>query len=107
MLKQVFAAPVDIGSEFGVSNKFSSLGSFISVIIFNFFSITGIIMLGLLIFGGISIIIGAGSSDSGKVQKGGKAISAAIAGFAIIFVSYFIIQLIQTLTGVEILSPNI
>jgi len=99
---QVFA--VDIGKEYGVADKFGTLGEFFSTILFNIYGLAGIIFLFLLIFGGISIIIGAGNQDSSKVQKGQKAVTSAVAGFVVIFVSYFVIQLIQVITGVNILE---
>ena len=102
----------NIGEEYqlgdrGVNQVFPTVGSFFSTILFNLYGLAGIILLFLLIFGGLSIIIGAGGQDSGKVQKGQKAVTAAVIGFIVIFTSYFIIQLIQTLTGVNILNPGI
>ena len=64
-----------------------------------------IILFILLFAGGFVIITSAG--DPEKQQQGSKALTAAIVGFVIIFVSYWIIQIVQQLTGINILEPNI
>ena len=109
-MKSLFA--FDIGQEYQLGDQpitkvFPNPGYFFSTILFNLYALAGTILLFLLIFGGLNIIMGAGGRDSNKIQKGQKAISAAVVGFIIIFASYFIIQLIQTLTGVNILNPEI
>ena len=107
---KVFA--VDIGQEFklggqGVRGVFPTFGSLFSTILFNVYAVAGIIFLFLLIFGGFSLIIGAGSKDSNKIANGQKAVGAAVGGFFVIFLSYFIIQIIEVLTGVNILESNL
>ena len=100
---KVFA--VEIKDEFGV--KFDTFGDLFSTILFNVYIIAGVIFLFLLIFGGVSLIIGAGSQNSEKVAGGQKAISSALAGFIVIFASYFIIQIIELITGVNILKSTL
>ena len=109
-MKTVFA--FDIGDEFhlrsgGISNVFPTFGSLFSTILFNVYVLAGIVFVFLLIFGGFSVIIGAGSKDASKLEKGQKAITAAVIGFVVIFASYFIIQIIEVLTGVYILEPSL
>jgi hypothetical protein len=104
-------AAKSIGEEFLLApgraiesvTAYQTLGGFISVILPNVYIIAGIILFGLLLFGGFSIIMGAGQDDPEKVKKGQKALTAAIIGFLTIFASYWIIQIISTLTGLEIL----
>ena len=105
---EVFA--VDIGEEFKLGNqsiaeRFPDLGKLISTILPNIYVLAGIILFLLLIAGGYGIIAGAGAGDSGQVGKGQKAVTAAIIGFIIIFASYWIIQIIEVVTGMEILEP--
>jgi hypothetical protein len=60
--------------------------------------------LGLLIFliaGGLTLMTAAG--DQNKTKKGFGMISSALIGFAIIFVSYFVVQLVQVILKVKIL----
>jgi len=109
-MKPVFA--FDIGQEFqlgnrGVNSVFPTFNSLFGTILFNVYGVAGIIFVFLLIFGGFGVIIGAGSQDAGKVEQGRKAITAAVVGFVVIFASYFIIQIIEVLTGVQILNPNL
>lgn len=102
----------NIGEEFwlrdnqGIANQpaFSSIGSFISTVLPNVYVIAGLILLFLLIGGGLAFIIGAGQNNPERTAGGQKAISAALIGFLIIFASYWIIQLISFITGLDILS---
>ena len=57
-------------------------------------------------FGGFSIIMGAGQGDAKKTGQGKKAATSAVVGFLVIFASYWIIQIIQIITGVEILNKK-
>ncbi len=103
---------VNIGDYFRfgdktISDLYPTFGDLFSTVLFNVYTLAGVILLVLLIFGGFNFIIGAGRQESGQMQKAQKAITAALAGFAIIFASYFIIQLIEAVTGAQILEPNI
>lgn len=108
-------AQVDIGQEFqvepgvGIKNAllFASPGNFISVLLKNIYMVAGVALLVLLIFGGISIILSAGSGDAKKTGQGQKAVTGALVGFLIIFASYWIIQIIQVITGIKILDPRV
>jgi len=102
-------AEVDIGKELllqpgkGVESV-GTIGSFISAILPNIYIIAGVILLLLLIFGGLTVIVSAGKNDPESTAKGSKAISAALMGFLVIFASYWIIQIIEIVTGIEILG---
>lgn len=103
IIKPAFA--LDLGEAIGIKNKFPTLNSFISNLLLNAYAFLGVVFLFLLIFGGWGIIMGAGGGDSGKVEEGKKAVSAAVVGFAVIFLSYFIVRAIEVVTGVKILNP--
>jgi hypothetical protein len=47
-------------------------------------------------------ISSAGKGESESTKKGSQAIAAALIGFLIIFASYWIIQLVETITGLTI-----
>ena len=85
---------------------FSSPGSLISILLKNIYVVAGILLFVLLLVGGFSIISSAGGGDPKKTAQGQKAITSAIIGFLIIFASYWIIQIIQYITGLEILKPT-
>jgi TRAP-type C4-dicarboxylate transport system permease small subunit len=112
MLVRKIFAQVNIGESYkvgdeGISSVFHSFGEFFQHLLSPIYIFAGIIMLFLLIFGGFSVIIGAGKEDSGQIQKGQKAITAAVIGFIIIIGSYFIIKLIEVVTGVNILESGL
>lgn len=64
------------------------------------FPLAGIILFMMIVWGGFEMLYGAASS---KAQEAGKQrITAAIIGFVLLFVSYWIAQILQTITGVNI-----
>jgi hypothetical protein len=89
------------------ASQFQTPGALISIILRNVYMVAGLLVLALLIFGGISIILGAGGGDPKKAGQGQKAATAAVIGFLIIFASYWIIQIIEVLTGIDVLNPKI
>ncbi len=105
-MKPIYAA-VDIkdafGSGFASGKPFDQLGSIVSVIVQNAFVLAGIIAFVLLIFGGIGVIVSAGSGDTKKLEEGKKAMTGAVAGLLIIVASFWILQLVETLTGITLL----
>ncbi len=92
-----------LGSKYGNGG----VGILISIILKYSLMIAGIIFLALLLFGGITLIINAGKGDPKKAGQGKKAITNAVIGFAIVLLSYSIIQLIQVITGLNILNSNL
>lgn len=111
-LVMVMAQGVDIGkSFFGQEDHFltktAGVGNFISIILSNALVAAGLILLFLLIFGGISIVIGAGQENPEAAARRKKAASAALVGFIIIFASYWIMRIIEVLTGVSILGGGL
>ena len=97
---------VNIKDVFGPAQTFPTLGSIINVIIPNLFLLAGIILFILLIAGGFMIIAGAGGGQADQVGKGQKAVTYALIGFAIIFTSYWIVRIIEAVTGVSIFQPE-
>lgn len=83
-----------------------SLGYVISNILPNIYIFASVILFFILVIGGLTFIINAGKDNPEEAAKGKKAATAAIIGFLIIFCSYWIIQIIKTVTGVDILSPK-
>lgn len=98
-------AQVNIGEQFKPPfTELSQTGSFVSAVISTLYILAGVILLILIILGGLGMIMGAGQSDPQKTAQGKKAVTTAVVGFLIIFASYWIIQLIELLTGVDILK---
>jgi hypothetical protein len=100
---------VDIGTEFlGGSNANlkdpSGVGVYVTNIITGAISIAGIILLFFLILGGIGMISGAGKNDPKTVETGKKAATSALIGFIVVFSAYWIVKLIETITGLNLLG---
>lgn len=107
LLAQVNIGPGTKISESQSVDSYSSFSQLINLILKNSITIAGIILVALLIFGGITFIMSAGSGDSKKADQGKKAITSSIIGFAIVVFAYLIIKIIQTVTGLNILSPDL
>ena len=90
-----------------VSTTFPTINSFLSVLLRNSLTLIGVIMLGLLISGGLMFIIGAGSDDSKKSAQGKAIITDAVIGFCVVFLAYFIVQIVEVITGLKILNPSL
>lgn len=105
---------LEIGKEFWVKPNvgikgaagFSSLGEIISNLIQNIYVLAGILLFVLLIIGGFIFIIGAGQDNPEQAKKGKQALTTALIGFVIIFCSYWIIKIIEIITGLNILAPT-
>lgn len=99
---------VDIGKSFLGKGTFLSdikdVGKLVSILVSNAMVIAGIILLFLMVFGGISMIAGAGSQNPEQVAKGRQAVTSALIGFIIVFAAYWIVQLIGAITGINILG---
>jgi len=103
---------IDIGQSFklgniGIASKrgYTSINEFISVILPNIYILAGIILFVLIIAGGFTVITSAGNPD--KQNKGGKAITGAIIGFMVIFISYWLIQIVEYVFGIKIFDPGV
>ncbi|MBI2464572.1 hypothetical protein HYV64_00360 [Candidatus Shapirobacteria bacterium] len=84
-----------------VSNKFPNLGSVVNAALPYVYVIAGLAMLLMIISGGIGLMTAGG--DPAKSKSGYGKISAGIIGFIIIFIAYFVAQLVQVVFGVKFL----
>lgn len=99
---------MDIGKTFlGVSplasGDLKGVGGLVTLFLNVAFVIAGLILLIFFIMGGIGMISSAGQSNPQKAEEAKKTITSAIIGFVIVFASYWIVQLIGIITGVQIL----
>lgn len=108
-MTRLLAIAIDppLGPSGTVSQTFPTVGSLLSIILKNSLTVIGIILLVLLISGGLMFIIGAGSNDSKKSAQAKTVITDALIGFAVVFLAYFIIQIVETITGLNILNPSL
>lgn len=102
-----YLTQINIGDEFlGAGHKLGELtgiGDLVSLIIKIIFLVSGIGLLVFFILGGIGMIAGAGEGNPEKMEKSKKSITSALIGFIVVFVSYWIVQLIELWTGITIL----
>lgn len=86
-------------------SQFDTFGALVTVIVRNAFVLAGIISFLLLVFGGFSVIMGAGAGDTKQLEKGKQTITGAIAGLIIVVTSYWIVQIIEKTTGLSLITP--
>lgn len=104
-MHQVFAQ-TPIQSLSPTLRSFGTFGDLVSVIVRNAFVIAGVIAFVLLVFGGFTIIIGAGGGDTKKIEQGKEAMVGAVIGFILVVGSLWIVQIIEKLTGLSLLIPK-
>jgi hypothetical protein len=97
---------LDLGTALKFQNSdaastYTGVGSLINNLLPNIYIAGGLVIFFMIIFGGFTIIANAGNPD--KIKEGGKTITSAIIGLLVLFGSYWIIQIIQVVTGVNIL----
>lgn len=97
---------VKVGVGIGSVTAYQTVGGLVTVLLRNIYVLAGVLLFVLLIVGGLGIIMGAGSGDAKKTEHGHQALSKALIGFLVIFASYWIIQIIQVITGLNILNPQ-
>lgn len=88
------------GSGFALKSK--TIGDIINMVLPYVFVIAGLILLFMLILGGIQLMTAAGNPD--KTKAGYGRITHALIGFLIVFVAYFVSQLVEVMLGVKFLS---
>lgn len=95
--------PDEVFSGSGVINLRSgtlTVGGIFSALLPYIYVIAGLILLFMLIMGGLGLMTAAG--DPKKVEASQGRITMALVGFLIIFISYFIVQLVEVMLGVKI-----
>ena len=80
----------------------SNLGGIINAFLPTLLTIAGLILFGMLVMGGFTML--AGAADKESQEKGKKMITSALTGFFIIFLAYWIAQILQVVFKVNILS---
>jgi hypothetical protein len=106
LLAQVDIKDTPISDTNTVGGSYPTFSALINIILKNSITIAGTLLLGLLIYGGVAFIIGAGNGDPKKAAQGKQAITTSIIGFGIVVFAYSLIQIIQIVTKLEILNPG-
>lgn len=96
-----------LGTGRSVASTFPTLSTIIDIIIRNSFTIISVVLVGLLLFGGLTFIIGAGNQDQKRIAQGKATITDALIGFVVTLFAYLIIQIIEIITGLKILNSGL
>lgn len=80
-----------------ISAKFPDLAAVISAALPYVYLIAGLILLINIVSGGLTLMMAGG--DQNKIKQGYGMITAGLIGFLLIFVSYFVLQIAQTVLG--------
>lgn len=102
----VAAVPTISLEKLAPSQSITSVSVLVNILLKNALTIAGLICLVLLILGGFSFIVSAGG-DAKTKEKGKNTITGALTGLVLILAAYWIIQIIQIITGVNILKSNL
>lgn len=110
-MKRALAAELNLGNELwlgdgrGISGEYQTFGQLISNILPNIFIAAGLLVFFLILLGGAMIVFNASNPD--KQQDGRTIITTAIIGLLVLFGAFWIIQIVQILTGIKILDSGI
>lgn len=99
MLNNEAKLPTYDGTGFKFANQ--NLGEIINQLLPYIYAFAGLALFVMLIWGGITLMTAAG--DPAKSKAGYGRITAGLIGFLIIFVSYFVAQLVEVILGIKIL----
>ncbi|SRR5258706_10907124 len=103
-MKFLAQVPVDIGAKFGSPfGTTSTVGNLVSLILKIAFTVSGVLILFFILFAGFKMVAGAGGNDPKAAEQGKQAASAAVLGFVIVFVAYWIVKLIGLITGLTLI----
>ncbi|MFH2085912.1 MAG: hypothetical protein ABII21_03965 [bacterium] len=80
----------------------ANIGSIVSTLLPIILQVAGLILFGMLVMGGFTML--AGAADKESQEKGKGMVTSALVGFLIIFLAYWIAQLLQIIFKVNILS---
>jgi hypothetical protein len=87
--------------------EYDTIGGFISAVLPNIYAFASIILFLVMIAGGFMFILGSNNDDPRKADQGKQAITSSLIGFLIIFTSFWIIRIIEIITGLDIFKSGV
>lgn len=66
------------------------------------FPIAGLILFSMIVAGGVEMMMGA--ADKKSIENGKNRVTAAIVGFILLFSSYWLVQVVELVFGIDILG---
>ncbi|KKU45831.1 MAG: hypothetical protein UX64_C0021G0003 [Microgenomates group bacterium GW2011_GWC2_46_7] len=88
--------------DLGLTAGKDTLGGIVSALLPYVLTISGLVLFGMLIGGGFTML--AGAADKESQEKGKKMVTSALAGFIIIFLAYWLAQILQVIFKINIVS---
>ncbi len=88
-------------SSIGLDPNLNTLGDIISRAFEYLLIIAGLSMFGMILWGGVHLIISRGNPEG--IKEGTNKIIYGIIGFLVVFATYWIIQIIETIFHLSIL----
>jgi hypothetical protein len=98
-------AAIDIRDYYPLAQKGYTLGDYASSLVKASIIGAGLIAFLLFLGGGLTMITSAGNPQD--QQKGKNAVTAGVMGLVLVVAAYWIVQIIEVITGVNILNPSL
>lgn len=92
----------DLRTVYPLAGNDRTLGYYISPLIRNSILGAALISFIMILVAGFTLIAGAGNSKD--QEKGKKIATAGVSGLALVFTAYWIVRIVEVLTGVSILN---
>jgi hypothetical protein len=96
---------IGIRTLYPEGDSITNVGKFITTVLPNALIIAGLVGFFFLLIAGIAYIVEAGKGNADGVAKVLKWINSTLIGLIIVFISYWLVRIVQLISGVEILSP--
>lgn len=91
--------PTSGNPPFNINSQNLSIGEVVGAILPYLFTVAGLLLLLYLIYGGLSLMLSRG--DPKAVQSAKDKITGALVGFIIVFASYWIVQIVASILGLQ------
>jgi len=98
---------VKIGDFFGPAASFPDVGVVLNILIRNIWVAGGVVFLGMFVYAGIQFLRKAGKLEPAEYAKVQNIMTAAVVGLIIMFVAYWLVIIIEMLSGVKIFNSEL
>jgi len=88
------------GAIIDIAKKDLTIGEIISALLPYIFAVAGLILFAFLILGGFELLTSGSNPEKAKKAQG--KITSALVGFLIIFLAYWITQILEVIFGISI-----
>jgi len=86
----------------------ASIGGIIGLLLPNIIVMAGVYFVALIVYGGYQLIVYGGQyNPAGRVQKAKNSITYGVIGLLLVVSAYFILQIISTIIGINLINAPI